>query len=187
VAFRPYENLIDGELDNTTLGKVTGWIRFYRKEKKPLKISLDLQGDFHEDIRGTKISLTNPDPKDRNESFERQGSYMDGMSEKQTGEVGDITAGLKDNGKYPYVNYPYIEWFSQTNGRVVLELDQSQVKITEDRRAKRPPLTEQERQQAQIEKDKAIINFMKDLVNTSRKTNGKPPIGVIVWGEPKAK
>jgi hypothetical protein len=27
----------------------------------------------------------------------------------------------------PYVNYPYIEWYSEYNGRVVLELDPSQV------------------------------------------------------------
>ena len=30
---------------------------------------------------------------------------------------------------HPYVDYPYIEWYSAANGRVVLELDQSQVEI----------------------------------------------------------
>ena len=30
---------------------------------------------------------------------------------------------------YPYVPYPYIEWYSKANGRVVLELDPSQVEI----------------------------------------------------------
>jgi hypothetical protein len=29
---------------------------------------------------------------------------------------------------YPYVEYPYIEWYSE-NGRVVLELDRSQVRV----------------------------------------------------------
>ena len=28
MAWRPYENLIDGELNNRTPGKVTGWMRF---------------------------------------------------------------------------------------------------------------------------------------------------------------
>jgi hypothetical protein len=28
MAWRPSEYLIDGELDNTTPGKVTGWMRF---------------------------------------------------------------------------------------------------------------------------------------------------------------
>jgi len=31
---------------------------------------------------------------------------------------------------YPYVPYPYIEWYSD-NGRVVLELDPSQVEVVE--------------------------------------------------------
>jgi len=31
---------------------------------------------------------------------------------------------------YPYVEYPYIEWYSD-NGRVVLELDPSQLEIVE--------------------------------------------------------
>jgi hypothetical protein len=29
---------------------------------------------------------------------------------------------------YPYVQYPYVEWYSE-NGRVVLELDQSQLEV----------------------------------------------------------
>jgi len=187
VTFRPYENLIDGELDNTTSGKVTGWVRFYHKGKEPLKVTLDLEGDFHEDIRGTKIRLTNPDPKDRNESFELEGSYMDGLSEKQAGEVGDITAGLEVNGKYPYTDYPYIEWYSEINGRVVLELDPSQIEIVEEKQDTIPPMNEEEQKEAQRKRDQAIMNFMKDLVNSARKSSGKPPIGVIVQGKPEAK
>lgn len=30
---------------------------------------------------------------------------------------------------YPYVNYPYIEWYSEANGRVVLELEPSQLAV----------------------------------------------------------
>ncbi len=36
---------------------------------------------------------------------------------------------------YPYVPYPYIEWYSK-NGRVVLELDVSQVEIVESARVR---------------------------------------------------
>ncbi len=131
MAWRPYENLIEGELDNTTAGKVTGWIRFFRRGKTPLTVRLDLQGDFLEDIRGKIIRLTNPTPSDRNEALGRGRSYMDGMAEEQMGETGDITAGLPVNGTYPYVAYPYIEWYSEYNGRVVLELDPSQVAVVE--------------------------------------------------------
>src|SRR3989442_1231833 len=75
MAWRPYENLIDGELDNRTPGKVTGWIRFFRNEQPPLRVTFDLEGDFHEDIRGTVIRLSNPDPSDRHPDG---GTYMKG-------------------------------------------------------------------------------------------------------------
>jgi len=59
MAWRPYENLIDSELDNRTPGKMSGWMRFFRQGKSPLKVKLDLAGDFREDISGTMIRLKN--------------------------------------------------------------------------------------------------------------------------------
>ncbi len=64
MAWRPYSNLMAGELDNRTPGKVTGWMRFIRNGKPPLWVTFDLVGDFHEDIRGTVIKLSNPNPSD---------------------------------------------------------------------------------------------------------------------------
>ena len=113
MAWRPNDNLIEGELNNTILGKVTGWIIFIRRGDIPLKVDFYLEGDFHEDIRGKRIRITNPNPKDRCEELERDGTYMDGFSEIQTGGVGDITAGTPVNGTVPYVDYPYIEWYSE--------------------------------------------------------------------------
>jgi hypothetical protein len=177
MAWRPYDNLIDGELDNRVSGKVTGWIRFFRKGQRPLKVRLDLAGDFHEDIRGKVIRLMNSSPSDRDFTGDDAGTtYMDGFSAVQRGEVGDMTAGLslgpwtearvkqlmgqhedvwKSSGLsdaereqrrkvlaesyqahiaagdlfYLYVPYPYLEWYSERNGRVVLELDPSQVEV----------------------------------------------------------
>jgi hypothetical protein len=175
MAWRPYENLIDGELDNRISGKVTGWLRFFQNGKEPLRVTMDLAGDFHEDIRGMKIRLTNPNPSDRYEDGE--GTYMDGFASSQHGTVGDITAGLSlgpwtdalaqklmqrnelfwgergikgidremrrkemseryrghveaGDSYIPYTDYPYVEWYAE-NGRVVLELDPSQVEIVE--------------------------------------------------------
>jgi hypothetical protein len=172
MAWRPNENLIDGKLDNRTPGKVTGWMRFFRNEQAPLAVMFFLDGDFHEDIRGTVIRLSNPNPSDRNSDG---GTYMDGFNPMQTGTAGDITAGLtlgpwtealaqdlmkrnelfwdeqgirgierekrrQDYSEryrahiaardlyYPYVDYPYLEWYSD-NGRVVLELDPSQLEV----------------------------------------------------------
>ena len=46
-------------------GKISGWMRFFRKEEPPLRATFDLEGDFHEDIRGTVIRLSNPNPSER--------------------------------------------------------------------------------------------------------------------------
>src|SRR5712692_9700998 len=94
MAWRPYENLIDGELDNRTPGKVVGWMRFYQRGKRPLRVTFDLDGDFHEDIRGKAIRLSNPQPSDQNTELDGEGTYMEGFAPRQRGAVGDITAGL---------------------------------------------------------------------------------------------
>src|SRR2546427_8957611 len=93
MAWRPYENLIDGELDNRTPGKVTGWMRFFRHRKRPLRVTFDLAGDFHEDIRGKVIRLKNPSPSDEDTRL-RDRDGMEGFSPTQRGAVGDITAGV---------------------------------------------------------------------------------------------
>ena len=94
MAWRPYANLIDGDLDNRTPGKVRGSIRFFRRGKEPFRVTLDLAGDFHEDIRGKVIRLRNPKPSDENTQLDRNGTYMEGFSAVQSGTAGDITAGL---------------------------------------------------------------------------------------------
>ncbi len=119
MAWRPTEYLIEGELDNTNPGKVAGWMRFAGIDEK---VIFDLEGNFHRDIRGTKIHF-------RGEGVESNEAerYMVGFDLQQTGEVGDITAGL------PPADYVsgsvYIEWYGDENGRVVIELEQDQLKV----------------------------------------------------------
>lgn len=213
MAWRPYENLIDGELDNRTPGKVTGWIRFFRKEQPPLRVTFDLEGDFHEDIRGTVIRLSNPNPSDRNPDG---GTYMDGFNQIQNGTAGDITAGLtlgpwtealaqnlmKKNEfswdewsihgserekrrqdfseryrahiaardlYYPYVEYPYVEWYSE-NGRVVLELDQSQMEVVKVVGPLKEKTPEELREDAK-KREKAFGSFLGDVVESFSRKN----------------
>jgi hypothetical protein len=113
MAWRPTEYVIEGELDNTTPGKVTGWIRFAGMTDR---MTFDLQGNFHRDIRGAKIRFTgdgqHADPAAR--------EYLEGMADHQTGQAGDITAGLPP---HDYGNLPYVEWYGDENGRVVVEPD----------------------------------------------------------------
>jgi hypothetical protein len=119
MAWRPHENLISGELDNSVLGKVTGWLRFVGMKEV---VKLDLAGDFHRDIRGTKVRLRNSNPTQDSD----RAKYLDGFSPMQIGNVGDMTAGLPPQ---DYTAYPYFEWYSEANGRVVLELDPEQVEV----------------------------------------------------------
>lgn len=112
-------HLLEGELDNTQPGKVTGWMRFAGLNRK---VTFALEGNFHRDIRGAKIRFRGDGDADDPEAA----SYMDGFALKQTGSVGDITAGRPPA---DYVDYPYIEWYGDENGRVVLELEAEQVEI----------------------------------------------------------
>jgi len=118
MAWRPSSELIEGELDNTEPGKVTGWMRFVGLDEP---IIFDLKGNFHRDIRGAKIRFTGEGVNDHEER-----DYMESFALRQTGKVGDITAGLAPQ---DYGSYPYIEWYSNENGRVVIELDKSKVEI----------------------------------------------------------
>jgi hypothetical protein len=119
MAWRPSEYLIAGELDNTTPGKVTGWMRFAGLKHK---VTFDLNGDFHRDIRGAKVRLTG----EGQEGDAKATGYMKRFATKQAGEVGDMTAGREPR---DYVEYPYFEWYSEENGRVVIELDSDQVEV----------------------------------------------------------
>lgn len=121
MAWRVSAYLIEGELDNTHQGKVTGWMEFAGMKEK---MTFDLKGDFHRDIRGAKIHFTG-DASETDPPADAE-SEMEGIAVQQTGKVGDITAGLPP---VDYVNYPYIEWYSDENGRVVIELEPVQVEV----------------------------------------------------------
>lgn len=121
MAWRPTQYLIEGELDNTIPGRVTGWMKFWGKEET---VKFNLKGNFHRDIRGAKIRLHNDDYEEV-DLLEAQ-EYLEGLVPVQTGVVGDITAGLPPQ---DYVSYCYVEWYGDENGRVVVELETDQVEV----------------------------------------------------------
>jgi len=121
MAWRPTSCLQEGELDNSCPNKVTGWMEFAGLKEK---VTLNLEGNFHRDIRGAKIYFTGDAyegdfPKDA----ER---YMKGFALQQSGKAGDITAGLPP---HDYGTAPYIEWYGHQNGRVVIELEPVQIEV----------------------------------------------------------
>lgn len=124
MAFRLHDQFLRGEIDNRTKGKVTGTLWFVNR---PEPVLLELEGNCWRDLAGRLIRITNTKPLPGN---------LEGLSSRQHGRVGDMTASrkvrvpevsieemMRSKGNYPWHwgNCVYLEWFSLFNGRVVLE------------------------------------------------------------------
>ena len=121
MAWRPHDYLIGGALDNTQPHKVTGWMDFLGL---PERVTFDLDGDFHRDIRGASIEFQGYATPETD--HHKAAEYMKSFSLRQTGKVGDITAGLPP---YDFGRSPYLELYLEQNGRVVLELEPKQMRV----------------------------------------------------------
>ncbi len=130
MAWRIEELLIRGEIDNTTRGRVTGRLWFLGRAEP---VVLNLNGNAWRDVAGYVLRFTNPVP------VVAQPEVLDGLASEQRGSVGDITASRKVKvpdcsmdelldcvkAKRPFPwhwgNSLYLEWYSEQNGRVVIE------------------------------------------------------------------
>jgi hypothetical protein len=134
MAWRIADNIVRGEIDNQTPGVVQGKIWLAGRE---IPLALKLSGNGHKDLAGCKLTFFNPAPKP---------DPSLALRPDQTGVVGDMTAARKvrviENLDYealkndqPFsehmANALYLEWFSETNGRVVIESTDYQVEIGE--------------------------------------------------------
>ena len=119
MTWRPNKYLLEGELDNSKPGKVTGWLRFAGMKEF---VAVDLEGDFGRDMRGQKLRLTG---RYFGKALEAE-DEMEGFGQLQAGSAGHITAGLASES---YTPYPYIEWESEANDRVVLMPEAEQVTV----------------------------------------------------------
>ncbi|MBK1882535.1 hypothetical protein JIN85_08915 [Luteolibacter pohnpeiensis] len=119
MAWRIDEAVRRGEIDNTIEGRTTGRIWLVGREDP---IVLQLDGDCWRDLAGSHLIFENPSPKSNQDAM--------ALDEDQTGVIGDVTASRKtktmveNGGKDPIIqwrNSLYLEWFSEINGRVVVE------------------------------------------------------------------
>lgn len=130
--------VVRGEIDNTIRGSVIGRLWLVGREE-PLEFDLD--GNAWRDVAGARVAFVNPHP--------RAQKCVRGLATAQRGIAGDITVSRKvndvtvddnelsqlieDDKPIPYVvrNALYLEWFSEQNGRVVVESPAFEVEITE--------------------------------------------------------
>ena len=129
MAWRIHDNVICGEIDNRVKGIVSGRI-WIQGEAEPRQI--ELKGNACPDLAGSLLKFRNPG-KSYALPAEKQ------LHPLQSGTVGDLTASRKvrvtdvpiaefaawPKGAPPppehMANCLYLEWFSETNGRVVIE------------------------------------------------------------------
>ena len=128
MAWRIDEAVAHGEIENTIEGRTTGRIWLAGRDE-PLILSLD--GDCWRDLAGTRLQFENPNAKACDEAIS--------LDIDQAGIVGDMTASRKNKVPmvseeefhalyqnrqeipYEWRNTLYLEWFSEINGRVVIE------------------------------------------------------------------
>lgn len=136
MAWRIDEQVIRGEIDNRRKDRVTGRIWFVGRDES---VELDLAGNPWADLAGHTLRFRNPQPVP---------GLRDGFAARQKGVVGDITASRKvkvpdcseeeflecyeERRPFPWhwANSLYLEWFSQTNGRVVIEASSYELEIS---------------------------------------------------------
>ncbi|MBI5393745.1 MAG: hypothetical protein HZA91_00455 [Verrucomicrobia bacterium] len=129
MAFRIHDSVARGEIDNRVKGVVRGkiWI-----EGRAGPVALELAGNASPDLAGCLLTFTNPQKRVAH-------PHLDSLHPEQRGTIGDLTASrkvrvfdipmedalamIRRKEKPPehMANSLYLEWFSERNGRVVIE------------------------------------------------------------------
>jgi hypothetical protein len=129
MAFRIHDSVVRGEIDNRVKGIVRGriWI-----EDRAEPIVLELKGNAWPDLAGCLLGFTNPQKR-------LPDPHLDSLHPLQRGSIGDLTASRKvrvfdvplhdaldmirrkEKPSEHMANCLYLEWFSEANGRVVIE------------------------------------------------------------------
>src|SRR5258708_1497824 len=167
MAFRIHESVVRGEIDNRVKGIVRGkiWI-----EGRAESFALELKGNAHPDLAGCLLTFTNPQQRIRH-------PHLDSLDPIQRGSIGDLTASRKvrvfdvplqesldmihrkEKPPEHLANCLYLEWFSEANGRVVIESADYELTIS-------PPewrMTPEENEQRALDAASGMNDFMQKL------------------------
>ncbi|MBW7893851.1 MAG: hypothetical protein H3C27_01955 [Opitutaceae bacterium] len=170
MAWRIDEAVVRGEIDNRTRGHVTGRIWFTGRDEP---VVLELAGNCWRDLAGRRLEFTNPQPKPGD---------LRSFAAVQRGAVGDITASRKvkvlefpldqmhlyyKTGRempWHWGNSLYLEWFSEFNGRVVIESSEFELQIVGEAAW---DMTEAEESEQRKANGRAMTGFMDRLVEAA--------------------
>lgn len=178
MAWRLDEAVEHGIIDNTVEGTTTGKIWLAGRDE-PLILSLN--GDCWRDLAGTILEFENPSP--------HCSSELNSLDTEQTGIVGDITASRKaripqipdeqifeyhrNNREIPceWRNLLYLEWFSEINGRVLIEAAGYRLQVTE-----RTWEMDQDLEEAQkLANMNSMRDFMSQMIRRSETSEAPKP------------
>jgi hypothetical protein len=138
MALRVNETVVRGEIDNRERGSVRGRVWVLGRDEP---VQLQLTGNCWRDLAGCLIQFQNPEPHQAAEP-------VDALLSEQRGVAGDMTASRKvrvfdvpleqalemsKQGHAPpehMANCLYLEWFSQANGRVVIESTEYKIEVS---------------------------------------------------------
>lgn len=180
MAWRIDESVVRGEIDNRVRGRVTGRIWFAGRAEP---VELDLAGNCWRDLAGRRLEFVNPEP---------QPGDLKGIAPRQTGKIGDCTASRKVKvpdipmsqiGEYyaakkkwtwHWGNSLYLEWFSDRNGRVVIESATFQLTISPDIAWDMTPAEEEKQRGANAEGMSDFMQRLGEAVMEERRAKGEP-------------
>ncbi len=179
MAWRIQNHVVRGEIDNRQRGRVSGqlWLKGLAKP-----VLLQLKGNASPDLAGCLLTFENT-----GETFPMRTDAT--LAPIQAGTVGDLTASRKvrvlENLPLPgkqrrkrkksaperLANCLYLEWFSEANGRVVIESTDYKLTIS-------PPvwtLTPEEESRRQLEAAEGFNSFIQKLDEELNARKHEPP------------
>ena len=179
MAWRIHDNVIRGEIDNRERGIVRGRL-WLAGQAEPVR--LELKGNAAPDLAGCLLTFENPGEKLPLRADSR-------LAPLQRGSIGDLTASRKvrvmempvaeayDRKKKGLpvpehmANSLYLEWFSEFNGRVVIESADYKVTISPPAWRLSPAEEDERRRQAA----QGFDGFMRKLSDALEAQKYRPP------------
>lgn len=179
MAIRLDRAIVRGEISNEIRGLVTGLVWVFGKDKP---IVLRLKGNCLRDLAGCSVVFENPQPENE--------ELTEVLYDEQEGSVGDMTASRR--AKVPTVtevelqdllrkklpvpsvtaNTLYLEWFSECNGRVVIETSSCKLTVSE-------PTWEMNAAEERAQEAESQQNFYAFLDKITGSVHAKPEDGML--------